>query len=255
MQIRLIRNATIVVEYAGKKILVDPMFSKKGALAPAPMPAKDWNMNRNPLHELPISVEEIVKDIDFIFLSHLHFDHWDKAAEEALPKGIKIFVQDEKDKRKIKKSGFTNVEILSANSTFGEIKLRKTKAQHGRGFILLLAGNVCGMVLQHPFEKSLYIAADTVWYEEVKITLDKYKPEVVVLNAGDNQFFFGGQLVMNAHDVYKVHQTVPNAEIVVTHMEGVNHAMLSRKELREFLNEKSISDSVKVPEDGESYRF
>jgi len=41
MRIQQIRNATIVVEYAGKKMLVDPMLSKKGALAPAPMPAKE----------------------------------------------------------------------------------------------------------------------------------------------------------------------------------------------------------------------
>ena len=103
MKIQLIRNATMVVEYAGSKFLVDPMFSKKGQLASAPMPAKDWNMKRNPLHELPITVKEIIKDIDFVFLSHLHFDHWDKAAEEALPKEIKIFVQDVNDKRKIEK--------------------------------------------------------------------------------------------------------------------------------------------------------
>lgn len=251
MEIQVIRNATLVVEYAGKKILVDPMFSKKGELAPAPMPAKDWNMKRNPLHELPIPTKDIVKDIDFVFLSHLHFDHWDKTAEEALPKGIKIFVQDEKDQKKIEKSGFTDVEILTDNSKFGEIRLSRTKAQHGRGFILLIAGHVCGMVLRHPSEKTLYLAADTVWYEEVEKTLNKYNPEVVVVNGGDNQFIFGGQLVMNKQDIFSVHKSVPNAQIIVAHMEGVNHNMLSRKELKTFLKQKSITEQVRVPEDGE----
>lgn len=251
MKIQLIRNATIVVEYAGKKILVDPMFSKKGELATAPMPAKDWNMKKNPLHELPISIDEIIKDIDFVFLSHLHFDHWDKAAENALPKNIKIFVQDKNDKKKIEKSGFTDVEILSENSTFEEIKLSRTKAQHGKGFILRLAGQVCGIVLRHPSEKTLYIAADTVWYEEVEKTLNKFKPEVIVVNGGDNRFFIGNQLVMNKQDIFSVHKATPNAKIIVVHMEGVNHNTLSRRELSEFINEKTISDKVIIPIDGE----
>jgi hypothetical protein len=36
MNIKLIRNATIVVEYAGKKILVDPILAEKGAYPPFP---------------------------------------------------------------------------------------------------------------------------------------------------------------------------------------------------------------------------
>lgn len=251
MEIHQIRNATIIVEYAGKKILVDPMFSKKGELATAPLPAKDWNMKRNPLYELPIAIEEIIKDLDFVFLSHLHFDHWDKAAEKALPKEIKIFVQDEKDLQKIKKSGFTNVEILTENSAFGEIKLSRTRAQHGKGFILKMAGQVCGMVLQHPSEKTLYIVADTVWYEEVEKAINRYNPEVMVVNGGDNRFIIGNQLIMNKKDIYSVHKASPNASIVVSHMEGVNHNSLTRKELRAFLTEKGITDKVLVPEDGE----
>lgn len=255
MKIHQIRNATIIVEYAGKKILVDPMFSDKGALPTTPIPAKTWSFKRNPLHDLPISKIEIVKDLDFVFLSHLHFDHWDKEAENVLPKGIKIFVQDQADKLKIEKPGFTNVEILTENSSFGDIKLSRTKAQHGKGFMLRLAGFVCGLVLKHPAEKTLYIAADTVWYEGVKEAIDKHKPDVVVLNGGDNQFFFGGQLIMNKQDIYEVHKATPNAKIVVSHMEGVNHNTLTRKDLKEFLNEIGIIDKVNVPEDGQSYTF
>jgi L-ascorbate metabolism protein UlaG (beta-lactamase superfamily) len=252
MKIQLIRNATLVVEYAGKKMLVDPMLSKKGELASGPMPAKDWNWKRNPNNDLPISVEEIIKDIDFVFLTHLHFDHWDKAAANALPKDIKIFVQDENDKKVIAKAGFTNLEILGEHSTFGDIQLSRTKAQHGKGFILKLAGQVTGMVMRHPSEKTLYIAGDTVWYEEVEKTIGKYDPEVIVVNGGDNRFIIGDQLVMNKEDIYKTHRAAPKADIMVVHMEGVYHNRLTRKELRQFVDQKSISDSIIIPEDGET---
>lgn len=254
MKIHQIRNATIIVEYAGKKILIDPMLSDKGTLA-AFIPSKTWSFKKNPLHDLPISKEVIIKDVDFVFLSHLHYDHWDNEAAKVLNKDIKIFVQDQADKLNIEKSGFNNVEILTENSAFDEIKLSRTKAQHGKGYILKIAGFVCGLVLKHPTEKTLYIAADTVWYEGVKEALTQHKPEVIILNGGDNQFAFGGQLVMNKKDIYEVHKAIPNATIVVCHMEGVNHNTLTRKELKEFLNQKGISNKVNVPEDGESYIF
>lgn len=254
MKIHQIRNATIIVEYAGKKILVDPMLSDKGTL-PAFIPSKKWSFKRNPLYDLPISKVEIIKNVDFVFVSHLHYDHWDKEAVNILPRGIKIFVQDQADKLKIEKSGFTNVEILTENSSFGDINLSRTKAQHGKGYILRIAGFVCGLVLKHPTEKTLYIVADTVWYEGVQEAIDLHKPEIVVLNGGDNQFAFGGQLVMNKKDIYEVHKAIPNATIVVSHMEGVNHNTLTRKDLKEFLNEKGITDKVNVPEDGETIYF
>ncbi|GGB72886.1 UPF0173 protein YddR [Flavobacterium suaedae] len=255
MKVQLIRNATMIVEYAGKRMLVDPMFAQKGALARGPMPAKDWNWRRNPNNDLPISIEEIIKDIEFVFLTHLHFDHWDKFAADALPKDIKVFVQDENDKKVIAKAGFTNLEILGENSTFGDIKLSRTKAQHGKGFILKLAGQVTGMVLEHPSEKTLYIAADTVWYEEVGKTIKKFNPEAIIVNGGDNRFIIGDQLIMSKEDIYRTHLAAPNSDIVVVHMEGVYHNTLTRKELRKFVDEKDIAAKILIPEDGETINF
>ena len=60
---------------------------------------------------------------------------------------------------------------------------------------------------------------------------------------------------MNKKDIYQVHKVVPNASIVVSHMEGVNHNTLSRAELRAFVNGKNIGSRILVPEDGESYTF
>ena len=55
--------------------------------------------NPNPIVELPIPAEEVIKGIDAVFLSHLHIDHYDNTAKELLPKSIKVFVQDETDKK------------------------------------------------------------------------------------------------------------------------------------------------------------
>lgn len=60
---------------------------------------------------------------------------------------------------------------------------------------------------------------------------------------------------MGKDDIYEVYRAAPNAKIVVSHMETINHWTLSREELRSFLNEKEITNHVFVPEDGEHYTF
>jgi L-ascorbate metabolism protein UlaG (beta-lactamase superfamily) len=253
MNIKLIRNATLVVEYAGKKILVDPMLAEKGAYPPFPNAARqDQN---NPTLELPFSVEEIIKDIDAVIVTHLHIDHWDDTAKEVLPKDIKLYAQNEEDAEQIRKDGFQNVEVLTNETVFEGIQMSKTKGEHGRGEILNAMGLVSGVVLKHLDEKSLYIAGDTVWYDGVKEEIEKHKPEVIVLNAGANQFFESGPIVMDKDDVHEVFKAAPKSDIICVHMEAANHWGLSRVDLKDFVNDKGISSNVSVPNDGETISY
>jgi L-ascorbate metabolism protein UlaG (beta-lactamase superfamily) len=253
MKINQIRNATMVVEYAGKKFLIDPMLADKGSYPPFPNSVRQDQSN--PLVELPTSVEKIIEGIDAVILTHLHLDHFDEVAQKVLPKEIKMFVQNEDDAKEVSNAGFRNIEILQENTSFEGIQLIKTKGEHGRGEILKLAGLVCGIIFKNEDEKTLYVAGDTVWYEEVDKVITKNHPEVIVVNGGDNQFLEGGSLVMGKEDIYKVYEAAPNSKIIVVHMEAVNHWNLSRKKLQEFIEEKGIKSTVYVPEDGESFTF
>jgi L-ascorbate metabolism protein UlaG (beta-lactamase superfamily) len=251
MKIQLLRNATIVVEYAGKKFLIDPMLAEKGTYPPFPSsPRQDQN---NPLVSLPTSIDNILQNIDAVIVTHLHLDHWDDAAKKVLPKEIKMFAQNEKDAMEIRNAGFKNVEVLQEDTVFKGVQIIKTKGEHGRGGILKRTGLVCGIVFKHSAEKTSYITGDTVWYEAVQEVIFKRTPEIIVANAGDNQFFEGGSLVMGKDDVYEVYKAAPKAKIIAVHMEAVNHWALSREQLKRFINEKGITSNVLVPDDGESY--
>jgi len=252
MNIRQIRNATIVVEYVGKKFLIDPVLADKGTYPPLPNSVRQDQFN--PLVSLPTSIDEII-NVDAVIVTHLHLDHFDVAAKDILPKDIKMFVQDEVDAKKMKDAGFQNVEILKEDTVFGDIKLIKTSGHHGSGEILKYTGNVCGVVFKHSDEKTLYVAGDTIWYEGVQEVIDVHKPEIIVVNAGNNKFLDSNPLIMGKDDIYEVHKVAPNAKIIASHMEAVNHWTLSRSELKNFINEKGISSNVLIPDDGEEYMF
>lgn len=256
MQFTQIRNATVKINYAGKKILIDPWLAKKGTV-----PGFGGTINdhiRNPTAELPMPINEII-DVDAVILTHDHPDHWDDAAKNAIPKDMLIFTQHEKDAQSVGSAGFSNIRVLDENNDYEGITLIKTPGQHGRPKVLEnmkeLLGEVSGIVFKHPDEKTLYIAGDTVWCQVVKDSLKKYYPDVVVLNSCDAKVVGNESIIMGKQDIYEVYKTAPEATIIASHMEAVNHATLSREELREFLSEKGMMQRVLVPEDGESFTF
>lgn len=253
MKITHIRNATSIIEYANKRFLVDPMLGEKGSFASFPGAPREEQAN--PLVDLPMPLEDIISQLDAIILTHLHVDHFDEAAKKRLPKNIKVFVQDKNDAEEVMNLGFTDVEILTDYTIFHGIKLIKTPGEHGRGEILKIIGDVCGVILDHADEDKLYIAGDTVWYSGIRSVINIHNPDVIVVNGGDNQFYEGSSLIMNEYDIYQVAKESPDSKIVVVHMEAVNHWNLSRARLQEFLEANDLSSRIFIPADGERYIF
>ncbi len=257
MKLTQIRNATLQVEYAGKKFLIDPMLSEKGSFPG--FPGTPNSHVPNPTVDLPLPMREILA-VDAVIVTHTHQDHWDDTAKSVIPKDMLIFAQNSRDQWDIQMSWFHNTRALEERNEFHGITLIKTHGQHGRGDILEglmgdILGNVCGIVFKHPREKTLYIAGDTVWYDGVQQNLKQYDPDVIVLNSGDARVLPNESIIMGKQDLYEVCKAAPSATIIASHMEAVNHATLSRKDLRTFILEQGMSSRVLVPEDGESYSF
>ncbi|MCM3782108.1 MBL fold metallo-hydrolase [Neobacillus mesonae] len=257
MNIRLIRNATIIVEYAGVKFLVDPLLAEKGTYPGFSNPCTTAPMGHlsNPTVSLPTSLENIL-NVDAVILTHLHEDHFDEVAQKVLPKDIKVFVQNEEEAQEVKNADFTNVEVLQENTTFAGIQLSKTNGEHGRSEeVTKLTGPVSGVVFKHELEKSLYVAGDTVWCDAVQEAIDTHQPEIMVVNAGGNKFIDYDSIIMEEKDVLEVYKAAPNARIITVHLEAVNHWTVSRESMQKYAVENGMSSNVLIPADGESYSF
>ena len=132
------------------------------------------------------------------------------------------------------------MRVPSADAlTWDGLTITRTPARHGSGHIAELLAPVSGFVLG-----DLYLAGDTVWYEEVELTIERHRPRVAVVNAGGAEFVEGGLIVMGADDVREVVERVP--VVVAVHMEALNHCFLERALLAAAVPE------VVIPRDGET---
>lgn len=251
MQIRLIRHATLVIELFGRRILVDPMLSDAGVMEPVQNAA---STSRIPLVPLPSSIEAILSAVDAVLLTHLHRDHFDEAAAALLPKGLPILCQPS-DAQRLSDWGFQTVLPVAGAVDLLGIEFRRTDGKHGTGLIGAKMGAVSGFVLRAPGEPVLYIAGDTVWCGAVRESLESFKPDVVVLNAGAAQFLTGSPITMDGVDIARVCATVPEAAIVAVHMDAINHCLLTREGLRADLTRRGLLNRVLIPADGESLSF
>jgi L-ascorbate metabolism protein UlaG (beta-lactamase superfamily) len=228
VNLTLVRHATLLLETSLGRILVDPMLRAAGTTPPI---EDTPNQRPNPLVDLPVPAHEVVAGVDLCIVTHLHSDHFDDAADDALPRDLPILTQPESAEA-LAERGFTNIATRHPS-------IPMTRGRHGTGETGEAMGAVSGWVVD-----GLYIAGDTIWCDEVSAALEQHRPGAIVLNGSGARFNVGDPIVMDADDVRAV-RAATDAPIAVVHLEAINHCLEPRSAYRGI-------QAVRVPADGET---
>ncbi|BDD06709.1 MBL fold metallo-hydrolase [Aureibacter tunicatorum] len=250
MKLHHLRNATLVIEYKDKVVLVDPMLGAKGTSLPFTL--FRFKPRRNPLVDLPES-DEILNKVTHCLVTHLHPDHLDKDAEIFLKeKNIPVTTSIDHASELIKR-GLNVTQKLEywKEEEFLGGKITGIPAIHGYGFISKPMGHVVGFYIEMPEEKSIYISADTVYTEHVDKVLHEMKPDISVVACGTAQLDFGKPLLMTMDDIIKFVKNSPN-QVLANHLEALNHCPTTRAQLKIELDKHGLLEKVFIPNDGES---
>lgn len=247
MQLKLIRNATFKMSYAGQCILFDPYFAEKFTLP------SYTGKSKNPLVDLPVSIEEILKNVDITIVSHIHSDHFDSVAQSSLNSDMPIVCQC-KNKKEIEKLGFKNVTAIKENYQWRNINIKRIYAKHGSGCVLILMGKTSGFLFKSEGEPTVYWTGDTILCDEVRQVLLTQKPDIVITHSCGAVWGKNVKIVMDEVQTVEVCKLLPNSIIVAIHMEALDHGTVSRSELRKYAKENGIEDKkLIILNDGESF--
>ncbi|HEV7306452.1 MBL fold metallo-hydrolase [Ensifer sp.] len=244
MKLQLIRNATLKLDYAGHTILVDPFLGAKDSLP------SFAGRSPNPTVGLPVTIDEILAGVELVIVSHLHEDHFDDTAKHRVPKGLPIFCQPG-DEEAIRAAGFREVTPLADKAHWQGLKLTRRDGSHGLGPVVQDMGPVIGFTLQAKGEPSVYWAGDTVYYPAIENTIRETKPDVIVTHSCGAKWN-GDLIVMDAAQTIAVCEAAKGSIVVATHMEALDHATVTRSELRTAADAHGIPlTRLVIPGDGE----
>ncbi|WP_455274002.1 MBL fold metallo-hydrolase [Rhizobium herbae] len=245
MKLQLIRNATLKLHYAGRTVLIDPYLAAKHSLP------SFTGRSPNPMVELPVGIDDILEGVELVIVSHLHDDHFDSVAMEHVPKHLPLFCQPG-DEATIREAGFTDVTPLTESVTWEGLTLTRREGSHGLGPVVELMGSVMGFSLEAEGEPSFYWAGDTVLYPPVAQVIGETRPDIIITHSCGARWD-GDLIVMDAAETVAVCEAAPNATIIATHMEALDHATISREDLRRAADARGIAPSkLLIPVDGET---
>ncbi|AYG66480.1 MULTISPECIES: MBL fold metallo-hydrolase [unclassified Rhizobium] len=246
MQLELIRNATLKVTYGGHILLIDPYFAPRHSLP------SFTGRSPNPMTELPRAIDDILEGVELVIVSHLHTDHFDAVAKERLPKSLPILCQPG-DEQKIREAGFADVTPLSQSTVWQGVTITPRQGSHGVGPVVEKMGSVIGFTLEADGEPTVYWAGDTVLYPPVVETIQQVSPDIIVTHSCGARWD-GDLIVMDDNQTLEVSRLAPQATVIATHMEALDHATVTRLDLRRSANVAGLDPSrLLIPADGEMF--
>ena len=250
--VRLIRNATLKIQYAGKTILLDPMLGEKGTEMSA------LGVNLNPRVHLTMPVSEVLKGVDFVLLTHAHIDHYDPAAKRLISKNMPWYVQPADYDSVAVKDHFRNTTVIKENVNVGGITIIRIAGHHGRGKLGEMMGASSGYVLKADGQPTLYVMGDCVWNEVTQKAVKEHQPEYIVVNSGGAilppMSKTDGPIIPNEAETMQIIDDCPaNTRFIAVHMDAVDHCQTTRAILRnEARHHGTDMSRLIIPEDGES---
>ncbi|MFN7994850.1 MAG: MBL fold metallo-hydrolase [Bryobacteraceae bacterium] len=257
--VRFIGTATTLIECAGMTILTDPNFLHRGEQVHI-----GYGLHSTRLTDPAMDFEEL-PPIDFVLLSHLHEDHFDKLVERKLPRDTPILTTASAA-RILTRRGFTrSCGLRTWDSVFvtkGEASLRVTSmpGRHGPLLVSAFLPDVMGSMLEFRTDRgatgyNLYISGDTLFIRDLLEIPERYPDvDLALLHLGGTRVL-GVLVTMDAGQGIQAAKTIAAHRTIPIHF---NDYDVFRDPLDNFVRavkEAGLQERVRYLRAGERYAF
>jgi L-ascorbate metabolism protein UlaG (beta-lactamase superfamily) len=252
-------NATVLIRYAGFTILTDPNFLHAGDHVHL-----GYGLSSRRTTNPAVEIEDL-PPLDFVLLSHLHGDHFDRVAERKLNKAIPI-ISTPHATSYLGKVGFTRTHALK---TWEPIEVRKGGATlrltampgaHGPGPLGTLLPPVMGSMLEFGSARGgtglrMYISGDTLIHERLR-EIPRRFPDVdlALLHLGGTRVL-GIMVTMDAEQGVEAMRIVDPRTAIPIHYNDYEAFKSPLEDFERAVSEAGLEDRVHYLSHGNTYEF
>jgi L-ascorbate metabolism protein UlaG (beta-lactamase superfamily) len=252
-------TATVLIRFAGFTILTDPNFLHQGDHVHLGYGLIS-RRRTNPAVEI-----EDLPPLDFIVLSHMHGDHFDRVAERKLNKATPI-VSTRHAVAYLKRKGFTATRALrtweSLSITKGEARLHLTAmpGTHAPGPLAAALPPVMGSMLEFGTADEtrlrLYISGDTLVHEQLKEIPRRY-PEIdlALLHLGGTKILGIVMVTMDAKQGVEAIRIVEPRTAIPIHYNDYTVFKSPLEDFKRAVADAGLEDRVRYLSHGDTYEF
>jgi L-ascorbate metabolism protein UlaG (beta-lactamase superfamily) len=252
-------TATVIIRYAGLTILTDPNFLHAGDHVHL-----GYGLTAKRLTNPAVEIDDL-PPLDFVLLSHLHGDHFDRVVERRLNRATPI-VSNKHATSYLEKVGFTKTRTLKTWEPLdvekGEARLRVTAlpGTHGPGPLGSVLPPVMGSMLEFGPEGEearlrMYISGDTLVHDRLR-EIPRRFPDVdlAMLHLGGTRVL-GIFVTMDAEQGLEAMRIMDARTTIPIHYNDYTRFESPLEDFKRAVTDAGLDDRVHYLSHGETYGF
>jgi L-ascorbate metabolism protein UlaG (beta-lactamase superfamily) len=255
--LRLIGNATVLIQYQGLTVLTDPNFLPRGGSVHL-----GWGLSSERLTAPAAQLAELPR-VDLVVLSHLHEDHFDRLVQANLRRDVPIVTTKEAAAR-LEKLGFTQRyalsrwDSLSVRKGAAQLRITALPARHGPRALAWLLPEVMGTMLDFsagPLGTAyrIYISGDTLPYDRLAQIPARFPDiDLALLHLG-GMHLLGIKVSMDAADGVRMLRLLAPQRAIPLHADDYAMFKSPLSDFRRAVSEAGLAPRVLFLERGETY--
>lgn len=253
-------TATVIIMYAGFTIMTDPNFLHQGDHVHLGYGAKATRLT-NPA----LNLEELPR-LDFVLLSHLHEDHFDRLVARKLSRTMPI-VTTPKAAAGLKEKGFKMTYPLKTWESFilerGERQLKVTAmpGKHAPGPLARFLPPVMGSMLEFQHVGTgetlmrIYISGDTIYMHDLAAIPQRYPNiDLGLFHLGGTRIY-GLLVTMDAQQGLKALQLINPHVAIPIHYNDYTVFKSPLQDFQHAVDDAGLAPRVHYLSHGDTYTF